>query len=220
MKKERTRLNPPDPDMRAAAPRQGGRKNDRRCIASGVSLSAGDPAIRFVLGPDGVPVPDLAEKLPGRGAWVAADRALLAKALEKGLFARAFRQPVSGQDAASIAQRIETALRDRALNALGLARRAGKMVIGFEKTRAAVQKGTANAYIHASDAAADGVSKILQPAGPEISVWHPFPGIDLDRAIGEANVVHLALTDAGTARRFGREAARFLAFAGDDAGLR
>ena len=34
--------------------------------------------IRFVAAPDGSVAPDLARKLPGRGPWVAADRASIA----------------------------------------------------------------------------------------------------------------------------------------------
>ena len=52
---------------------------ERRCIVTGeVQPKAG--LIRFVAGPDGQVVPDLAEKLPGRGIWVTADRAAIAKA--------------------------------------------------------------------------------------------------------------------------------------------
>nr|WP_241735713.1 RNA-binding protein [Aquisalinus flavus] len=192
------------------------RKNDRRCIASGASLDRQDPAIRFVLGPDNVVVPDLAEKLPGRGAWVAADRVLVLKAARKGLFSRAFKAQAKLPDggAEAFAEALHRALAERALNALGLARRAGFLLVGFEKTRAAVQKGAASAYIYASDASADGTDKIRQVARPALPVWHPFPGSDLDGALGEANIVHMALTDPGMARRFGREAARFVAYGG------
>ena len=78
---------------------RGGRVKDRteperRCIATGeVQPKAG--LIRFVVGPDGTVVPDLAEKLPGRGIWVAANRASLTKAVKKKLFARAAKQSVS-----------------------------------------------------------------------------------------------------------------------------
>ena len=60
---------------------RGGRVKDRetperRCI---VTRETGPKAglIRFVIGPDGEVTPDLAGKLPGRGLWVAADRATL-----------------------------------------------------------------------------------------------------------------------------------------------
>ena len=39
--------------------------------------------IRFVVGPEAQIVPDIAGKLPGRGIYVAADRAALDKAVSK-----------------------------------------------------------------------------------------------------------------------------------------
>ncbi|MEM6662503.1 MAG: DUF448 domain-containing protein, partial [Pseudomonadota bacterium] len=55
---------------------RGGRRKDRdgperRCIATG-ETGATDRLIRFVLAPEGGLVPDLAARLPGRGAWLTA----------------------------------------------------------------------------------------------------------------------------------------------------
>ena len=63
---------------------------ERKCIATG-EVQPKHGLIRFVIGPESQIAPDLAEKLPGRGIWVSADRAALAKAAKKGLFARAAR---------------------------------------------------------------------------------------------------------------------------------
>jgi predicted RNA-binding protein YlxR (DUF448 family) len=52
---------------------------ERKCIATG-EVQPKHGLIRFVIGPEGQIAPDLAEKLPGRGIWVAADRAALEKA--------------------------------------------------------------------------------------------------------------------------------------------
>ena len=53
---------------------------ERRCIATG--LSGGTAGlIRFALDPEGGLTPDLAEKLPGRGVWLGADRALVRQAV-------------------------------------------------------------------------------------------------------------------------------------------
>ncbi len=51
--------------------------------------------IRFVAAPDGSVAPDLARKLPGRGLWVAADRASVEAAVKKNLFSRAARAPLT-----------------------------------------------------------------------------------------------------------------------------
>ena len=80
---------------------RGGREKDqddpeRKCIATGeVQPKAG--LIRFCVGPDDLVVPDILGRLPGRGFYVAADRAAIEKAAKKGLFARAARQPVKAK---------------------------------------------------------------------------------------------------------------------------
>ena len=50
--------------------------------------------IRFVAAPDGSVAPDLARKLPGRGLWVAADRASVEAAVKKNLVSRAAKAPL------------------------------------------------------------------------------------------------------------------------------
>ncbi|MBL6618576.1 MAG: DUF448 domain-containing protein, partial [Reyranella sp.] len=62
----------------------------RTCIATG-ETGTPERMIRFVVGPDGDVVPDLARRLPGRGLWVKAERAAVERAVAKNLFARAAR---------------------------------------------------------------------------------------------------------------------------------
>lgn len=110
---------------------------ERRCLASGQS---GPPAglIRFVLSPDGVVTPDLAEKLPGRGVWVSADRAALEKTVAKRLFARGFKAQVLAPD--DLIDQVELLLAQRAIDAVALCRKAGRAVAGFEKTKEAAER--------------------------------------------------------------------------------
>ena len=65
----------------------------RRDVVSGVSMEE-SRLIRFVETPDSSIVADLGRKLPGRGVWVAADRASIARARQQGLFSRALRKKV------------------------------------------------------------------------------------------------------------------------------
>ena len=55
------------------AGKAGARDPERRCIVAMERRPQGE-MIRFVLSPDGQVTPDLAAKLPGRGAWVTASR--------------------------------------------------------------------------------------------------------------------------------------------------
>ena len=67
---------------------RGGRDKDRetgperRCIATGEVRPKAE-LIRFVAAPDGQIVPDVLEKLPGRGIWITADRAALELAVSR-----------------------------------------------------------------------------------------------------------------------------------------
>ena len=67
-----------DTDTRTGGP-------GRQCIVTRESLSQ-DEMIRFVRSPDGTAVPDVAGKLPGRGAWVKAERASVDEAEKRESF--------------------------------------------------------------------------------------------------------------------------------------
>ena len=189
----------PDED---AAPR-------RRCIATGDSKPVAD-LIRFVVGPEGRIVPDVAGDLPGRGIWISADRVRIEKAVEKGLFARAARRNVVVDP--TLPAQVEELLLRRCLERIGLARRGGGAVAGFEKVRALLASGRAGLVMAASDAAADGRQKIRRVA-PEVPVIDLFSRSELGQAFGRDQAVHAALMS-------GRMAALLWADASRLAGLR
>ncbi len=182
--------------------------NLRTCIAGG---GEHPPAglIRLALSPDGVVTPDLAAKLGGRGAWISADPEAINRAAAKGLFSRAFKRPASAP--ADLAAMIETGLERRALDALGLARRTGEAVTGFDQVKAALDKGKAGILIAASDAGADGQMKLAR-AGRGLPRVTGFSSAVLSAALGKDGVVHAALLKGAAARRFLAEATRLQGF--------
>jgi len=115
--------------------------------------------IRFVLSPDGEVTPDLAAQLPGRGAWVSARRDAVELALKKGAFARAFKAQVKLPQ--NLAELIEKLLVSKALSQLGLVRRAGDLILGYEQVREAIASARPACLIEASDGAQDGRGNIL-----------------------------------------------------------
>lgn len=176
----------------------------RRCIATGL-IAPKAALIRFVVAPDGTLTPDLGAKLPGRGLWVAADRAALDKAVRKGAFARAARTPVTVPEA--LADRIEAILTQRCADILGLARRAGIAVAGFEKVREWLVRGDAAVLIAASDGAADGRGKLQRLAGAR-PVVAPLTAAEMGAAFGRDHAVHAAVGAGGLADRLLVEARR------------
>ena len=133
----------------------------RTCIVTGETM-APERMIRFVVGPEGDVVPDLARRLPGRGMWLRAERAIVEQAVAKKAFARAARAAV--KVAADLPQRIEQLLLQRALEDLARARRAGRAIAGFVKVEQMVGQRRAGLIVVADEAEGDGLGK-LQASG-------------------------------------------------------
>mgnify|MGYP001036977459 CR=1 FL=1 len=183
------------------------RKGDvsRRCIVSREVMPIAD-LIRFVAAPDGSVVPDLKRNLPGRGVWVEATRAAVETAVAKKMFARSLRARVTVDP--GLPDLIDRLMTDYALGTLGLARKAGQIVIGFAKVEAAVARERLGGIVHAAEAGADGVSKLTAALkrrfGGEIGcpVVRIFTGPQLDLALGRSNVIHAALLSGRAAEIF------------------
>ncbi len=155
-----------------------------------------DDLIRFVLAPDGKIVPDVKERLPGRGVWVSATGDGVAEAVKRNVFARALRAQVKVP--ADLAGRVETLLLEAALGAFALANKAGEVMFGFTKVEQAIAREKVLALLHASDAAEDGCRKLdarlrAQTKGAEAPVIRVFASDELDLASGRTNVIHAAI---------------------------
>src|SRR5262249_16994558 len=109
---------------------------ERRCIVTGDVLSEAE-LIRFVVAPDNTVVPDIAASLPGRGHWMRADRAVLERAVARNSFAKSAKASV--EVSADLCARTERCLAKRMMADLGLARRAGQLVFGFDNVARALQ---------------------------------------------------------------------------------
>jgi predicted RNA-binding protein YlxR (DUF448 family) len=186
---------------------------ERRCIVTGEVLPEAR-LLRFVVAPDGEIVPDVEAKLPGRGMWVRAERSAVAQAAGRQLFARAAKAPVRVE--AGLAELAETRLVERMLAHLGLARRAGELVLGFDSVERALRgDNPPPLIIEASEAAADGRRKLQSAAiakGHVPFVIGALTNAELSLALGRANVVHAALKPGRIAERLIFEAARLSGF--------
>ncbi|MFM2129832.1 MAG: hypothetical protein RL477_1378, partial [Pseudomonadota bacterium] len=107
--------------------------------------------------PAGAVVPDVAEQLPGRGMWVTAERAVLARAVEKNFFGRAAQRTV--EVPVELPLITERAVEKRALELLGLLRRTNAVVAGFDKVEAALAAGQVAVVLTAADASANAHAK-------------------------------------------------------------
>ena len=201
------------PPSSQIAPEHGRRERERRCIVSQEVLPDAR-LIRFALSPDGVVTPDVAAKLPGRGAWVRADHTSLEMAAKKGAFARAFKAEVKVPS--DLAALTETLLARRCLAQLGLARRAGALAMGATQVEDAIRGKRAFILIEASDGAAEGREKLMSL---HIGLWgRPpaavgcFESADLGVALGRERVIHACLLQEPMAPGWAADISRLAGF--------
>lgn len=180
----------------------------RRCIATGLSGERGG-LVRFVVAPDGAVVPDIDEKLPGRGLWVTANSASLELARRRKLFAKAARASVRVPD--DLARQVETLLSRRCREMLGLAARAGQATLGYQRVREWLIAGKGGLLLEASDGASGDCGKLRALSGG-LAVIDVLTAEELGAAVGRERFVHGVLAPGRLADRFAREAARLAGF--------
>lgn len=181
--------------------------------------------IRFVLSPDGQVAPDLVCRLPGRGVYVEANRAVLQRAVEKSAFGRALKKKVYAR--ADLPDLVEALLARRVVELMAMARKAGDAVCGFETVRDLLKAGRANLLVQASDGSTREKSQLRPPHGPESHVLS-LSADELGMAFGRDRVIHAAVMASGLSDRIKQDALRLRGFRaqedrqlfGDDAGAR
>jgi predicted RNA-binding protein YlxR (DUF448 family) len=184
----------------------------RRCIVTRDVLPKAE-LVRFVLDPAATVVPDIEGRLPGRGLWLRADRDIVTRAVRKNLFAKVAGTAVKAPD--DLAEQVERLLARRCLELLGLARRAGQAVAGFEKVHGWLAAGRVGLLLAASDGGADARRKLASAARGDVTVVAAFSGAELAGVLGrEAAVAHVAIAPGGIARRLAQEARRLAGLRG------
>ncbi len=209
-----------DPDTRPVARESGARERGaatsvRRCIASG-ELRPKAELIRFVADPGGTVVPDLAGRLPGRGLWLLSRREHLERACARNLFARAAKAPLRVPE--DLPARVEELLSRRCRELIGLAKRAGQAVSGYERVASLLASGGVAVLLAAVDTAEDGRRKLRAAArnqNPAPQVVEVFTAEELGRAVGQAARAHVAIAPGGFAARLAMEAARLSGLRGE-----
>lgn len=188
---------------------RGGRRKlreeaERKCLVTG-EVGPKNGLIRFGVSPDGLVVPDILERLPGRGLWVTADRAVLDQAVKRKVFSRGAKAPVQLPD--DLTYMVEVALARRVIDLISLTRKAGRAVCGFEKVKGWLESGQARVLIQSSDGSERGKTRLRPPDGPESHIT-VLTASELGFAFGRENVIHSALAGGGLTKRVVEDAAR------------
>lgn len=193
---------------------------ERTCVVSGLKGSP-ETMLRFALSGEGAVVPDIRQKLPGRGVWTRLSRAVVRQAAAKQAFSRGFRASVRA--GADLADEVDGLLEQDALRFLSLVNKAGLVTIGGAKVEAAIRAATSKrnlaALIQASDGARDGASKlqklldgVLGDLGESVARINLFDSRQLDLALGRTNVIHAALTAGPASAAFLAKVARLILY--------
>jgi len=136
-----------------------GNEPQRSCIYCRTVKNKGE-LLRFVLSPDRILVPDLQEKLPGRGAYTCMKISCLRGAAEKKQFSRAFKGEVREADAAGLISRVAVRIEERIASYLSLANKAGKVVSGTDMVLDALKHRSLGIVFIASDISVDIGAKV------------------------------------------------------------
>ena len=179
-------------------------KTKRRCISSGETCHKSD-MIRFVVDPNKEILPDISEKLPGRGIWVKTNRIFLEKAISKKLFLKTAKEKVSVRN--DLLTLVEALLLKNVIALISLSRKSGIAVSGFEKVKSTLTDGSAKALIQARDGSVGQKSKLRPPVGRN-SYIDCLSSQELGLAFGRNYVVHASLTSGGLSKRVVHEASR------------
>ena len=179
-------------------------ENLRTCIASGRQKPKFD-MVRFVIGPDHRPVPDLEEKLPGRGLWLSAELHVVHTACIRNLFAKRARQRVDIDNAMPDA--LVRLLVQRCVRWLELARRAGQVVIGFDEVHRLLAENGSGYVLSAHDGSLDSRRKIARLAGVK-AILDALSATEIGSAFGRERIVHALVSADGLGESLVRDMGR------------
>ena len=214
--------NPPNESGARLIEKPDARVQERTCVLTR-RKGTRDSLIRLALGPDGQVGPDVRARAPGRGAWISVGRGELDAANAKGKLKSALARAFKIADLkvpADLGELVDRALRQAALDRLGLEARGGTLISGADRIEAAARAGKVHLLIHAADAREDGRSTLDQAlrvgaragGGEPRGMIFPEDRTILSMALGRENVVHVALTDPAAASRVSHALARWRAF--------
>ena len=181
---------------------------ERRCIVTG-STRPRSAMVRFAVNPDGFVVPDIANKLPGRGAWICSDEKTLERAVIRNQFARTFEKNV--RIPSTLAADVEALLAKRVIELLSIARKAGIAVAGYEKVKEFLNSGTLVLLLQASDGSPRQKSRINRNICSSDYIGCLYSS-EIGIAFGRNRVIHAALAAGRLTLRIADEAQRLAGF--------
>lgn len=174
----------------------------RRCIVTRERLPK-TKMVRFVADPHGNIVPDVSEKLPGRGVWVRSDRLTIDQACKVNAFSHGLKANLLKPE--NLSDKVEALLLRQCQGLLGIARKSGIIVTGFEKVQSRLRSHNTGWIVEASDGANDGRQKLLRlikAIRKDVQIAGALCAREIGDAIGQPTVVHVLLDQGSLADRW------------------
>ena len=193
----------------------------RTCFLTGEELPKTE-MVRFVKGPEEEVYPDLWAKLSGRGAWAKANKDLFLSSFEDGRFKKGISKALKGKVRVSepgikFVEGIEKGLSKRCGELLGLEKKSGRLITGFEKVSSALKNKTLAFLIEADDAGTDGAEKLkalAQYNQGQVLFVNTLSRDELSTSLGRENIVHVGIVLKGISTRLKEEVLRLTLFRG------
>ena len=141
--------------------------------------------------------------------WLSADADVIELAVRRGAFARAARAPLKLPE--SLRTQVEALLARRLTDLLGLARRSGAAISGFEKAKEWLQAGKGGLIVQAADGSVEERARFVGSRTlPCVAV---LSAAALGKIFGREHTVHVVISTGRLAQMIELEAQRLLGVA-------
>lgn len=188
----------------------------RSCLGCRTSKDK-DHLIRFVLTPEMEILPDLENRLPGRGAYTCINGRCLAAAVEQRQFKRSFKHDVTVMPADQLVEYVRQQLYGRIIGLVGLANKAGLITAGGSMVIDALKgKRMPGLVIVATDVSEAIGEKIIHAAASHnVPLRTVITKEDLGAILGKAPRSAIAVASGGFVAQLMRAIDRYRNFLGE-----
>ncbi len=179
----------------------------RSCVSCRKKGEKGE-LVKLANTPAGVII-DYLEKMPGRGAYVCAERACITR-LSEGALSRAFKASAKPPDAEAIYEELRGKVIRKVVSLLGMARKARLDATGFDEAVSAMAKSPGGALIVAEDVSGNTLKKVMESGVEKEKVFRLFTKDELGDALGSRAVGVVYVRPSALSSALGRELARLI----------
>lgn len=188
----------------------------RSCLGCRTSKDK-DLLLRFVQTPDMEILPDLENRLPGRGAYTCISMKCLAAAVDQRQFKRSFKHDVTVMPSDQLVEHVRRQLFGRIINLIGLANKAGMIISGGSMVTDALKgKTRPGLVIVASDVSEAIGDKIIHSAAAhKVAYRVAVTKDDFGDILGKAPRSAIAVTSGGFVAQLLKAIDRYKNFLGE-----